>query len=287
MAKKKGLDYQTVKACFDAQRLLAAHNDPHPQKLGDRTYGLGQRSYYSTPPFQVVYSQQEIVICPSVAYKDWALEKLMESYPDGVTREFYRSPDKEYISFLDVTGVRRYNLIPEDGIRIQADGSGYKVMNPVQDYHISVDRAKAAEARKPAEDLYDYINTLWDMVPDPASYNDRPSYGPGELPAIDDRDKWYEYVYAAKWSKYDTIAKSTVLARIRSEYTEKALAYKVTPVPDTETSHSAHWDKLEDLRKAGMLEPYEGKFKPKKKRVKKPKEKKETGDGQSMAAGSL
>lgn len=256
----KGLEYKTIKECYDAQQLLIKYRQTDPTKIGDRTYGLGNCYIDGKPHPQVLYSQQEITIYPSNVYRDFQVTGLLEFYPDGVSRVYFRHPEKEYVTFLDASGTKRFYLIPKHGLRIQRDGTGYKAMNPVPDYHIEVDRSKAREARKPAEDLYNYLNSLWDMLPD-IEYKDRPMHVIGTIPAVDDREAWYDYLIAAKYAKYGALAKDTILQRIRSLYTEEALAYKVVPVPDTQTDHTLHWDKLDALRAAGMLEIYEGKQK--------------------------
>jgi hypothetical protein len=254
------LDYKTVKALTDAQTIVARNRGLSPTKIGDRTYELTD---YNCP--RVIYSQQEITIHPWWETRYGCDDRAARVYPGGVRRISYSNPLKEYVAFHDAGGTARFYLVPEEGLRIQRDGEGYKAMNAPQDYHIEVDRAKAKEARKPAEELYDAINILWDMIPEPEDWDDR-SYQPQDfLPAIAaDREAWYAYVLAAKYPKYGSLSKAVVLGKIRQHYTDEALAFSITRVPDTRTDHTEHWGRIDELRRAGALLEFEGRQRRKK-----------------------
>lgn len=263
------LDYKIVKACYDANKLLSKYGI-RPVKISDRVYqvdrwGLGSGT---------VYSQQEVTIFRESSFprSDFERNYQHNRYPAGIKHIVFKYPEKQYISFADSAGTTRYYVIPRAGLRIKPDGPGYKAMNPMQDYHIEVDRAAAKASRKQVEDLIEYLTVMWDLIPAPESYNDRPQYTSDVIPEGDcGRELWFDYLLAAKYARYGSLALSTVLSRIRDHYTEKALAYQVTPVPDTKTDHTEHWNKLDSLRDAGKLVMYEGK--PRKKRKKKlPKE---------------
>lgn len=258
-----GLDYKTVKELYDAQELLKACGHMTITKEGDRKYST-QGGYYES---SIVYSQQEFVINPSRhTYREAETTRLLARYPEGVGRVYVRTPYKEYVSFNDSTGVLRFYLIPAGGLRIQRDGAGYKVMNPVRDYRITVDRVKAKEARKPAEDLLQFVSNLWDMIPEIMDYKQRPTYTPTKVPDINDRTTWHDYLNGMKNGRYDRYAKSTTMARLRAHFTQGDLAYQITEVPDTKVDHTEHWVQLDALRAAGMLEKFEGPVKKKRRK---------------------
>jgi hypothetical protein len=259
-----GLDYPTVKKLYDAQQLIASYGHLPIEKTGDRAYQI--RGGWLTG--NISYSQQEFTIKPSFAYRSEDVRHLLTKYPVNVGRVYYHRPSKEYISFKDGAGVLRYYVMPPDGLRIQRDGSGYKAVNPVRDYRIVVDRTAAKEARKPAEDLIKYVTLLWEMIPPPPE-DERPWYVPETIPDVDDRISWQDFLKAAKYAHMGPWALSTTQQKLRAHFTAESLAYKVTPVPDTETDHTEHWDKLSELRRAGKLEKFEGPVKKKRTRKKK------------------
>jgi hypothetical protein len=140
-------------------------------------------------------------------------------------------------------------------------------MNPELDYRIEVDRAKAKEARKPAEDMLNFVSNLWDLIPE-LPYGQRPWHAPSQIPDVEDRSTWHEYLNGMKNAQYGSFAKSTVMQKLRDHFTKDALAFKVTVVPDTKVDHTEHWSQVETLRVAGMLEQFEGPVKKKKVRKK-------------------
>lgn len=253
------LDYKTVKACADARKLLEEY-DIYPHRENLRTYKVGR----------LTYSQQEVHIPQLLnnwAHNQYDHRVLELIFPEGVRHHCFRSPNKEYISFKDANGTDRYYVVPPEGLRIHQVGHFYQVRNPVNDYHIEVDRVKAREARKPAEDLYNYVDTLWDMVPS-LYWADQacPKRRIKEVPEIGDTQGWYDYVNAAKNATYDRIQKSTALAELRKKFTGEALAFNISVVPNNRMDHTAHWGRIDELRAAGRLEQFEGKVKKKRKR---------------------
>lgn len=260
-----GLDYKTVKACYDAQALLVKEGRIEPGKIGDRTYELNLGYYRGAG--KISYSQQEITIYPSNLYRDYDCDNVIRMYPERVGRTFFSNPWKEYIYFYDRDGILRYYLTHHKGLRIQRDGDGYKAINPVQDYRIEVDRVKAKKAREPVEELYNYIASLWDMIEAPDNYNDRPWSVPAILPSMDEREAWHGYLLACKYARRGSMSRETAMTKMRQHFTAESLAYKVTAVPDTRTDHTGHWARLYDIRKAGMLSRWENKNGTKKKKA--------------------
>lgn len=247
----EGLEYQTLVDIYKAREFLQKYSSLSAiEKRNDRTYSVGY----------VTYSPQEILILPREDLKpDWYPE---EALPKGVSRHWFRSPNKEYISFPDGTGVRHYYLIPKDGLRLRKKNELYIALNPIQDYSIRVDRAAAKKAREDGEEFIKYITTIWNMVMCPPD-NERPktSVDFENLPDYEDKDGWFRFLLQAKyprpWYGVRSYQLSTVTQKIRNKFTREGLAYHITPVPTTRMDHTEHWGQIENLRKAGKLDELE------------------------------
>jgi hypothetical protein len=251
-----GLDYKTLADYAKARALIdkiesenLSRNTIWIEQSGDRTCQVGR----------VRYSPQEILILPDRSRDDWYPSYIL---PHGISRILTKTPNKEYIYFDDSQGVKRHYLVPEGGLRLRKRGSSYEVINPVQDYSISVDRTAARKAREDVEEFINYIRTIWNVVMCPP-YNERPySRNLDSLPDYDDKDAWFQYLLGAKYPKYGgSLTLDTVLQKIRNKKTQEALAYHVVPVPDTKMDHTEHWYMIDALRAAGKLEKWEGKRK--------------------------
>jgi hypothetical protein len=257
------LTYKDVKAAYEARQVLAKTNNPSVTREGDRTFLVGREQH--------VYSQQEILLKPSTMWSvhgEWDHRIIELYYPPGVSHYCYRNPHKQYIGFVDSIGMQRFYVMPDKGLRLQRDGSSYKVMNAVQDYQIDVDRAAAKEAREPAEKLITFVDNLWYMVDCPPDH-ERVWYISANLPNHEDTAAWMTYIKEAKFARYGHLEKSTVLQKIRDRYTSQELAYKITPLPSTMRHHNRHWAMVPHLRAAGKLAPFEGPIKKKRERAKR------------------
>jgi hypothetical protein len=257
------LTYQRIKEAYDAIQLIRAmpggmswwSPSVVPYPVNDQA--KGGRSYVIHNGSKIVYSQQQVVIEQSGQTSVSDYDKFL---PVGVTRVQYRGPLKEYVTFLDVSGTRRYYYVPRNyGLRLVRNGNSYICANPLVDYRIEVDRAKAKTAREEANELLEYLAAIWDIQTVPVDYQ-RPWRPDDYMPAMnDDRDKWHEYLLSWKYAQRGSVSKDTCLKKIRDRYTSDSLAYKITVVPDTTTDHTSHWGMLGELRKAGLLKQYEDK----------------------------
>lgn len=238
-----GLSYQEIVDVYKAQELVRKYPGYWIEQKNKRTYRLEP----------VTYSPQEICIDarPTIRNEWYNLHHL----PAGIHRHAFPKPHKEYISFEDDQKITRFYLVPPEGLRLRKKGNKYTVLNPIQDYSISVDRSAAKRAREDAADLIHYIETIWKVV-SPPPYNERP-YGQADfnhLPSQDKKDSWFELLLRAKYPRNGYgLSLSSVIQKIRNSCTRSALAYKVVPVPNTRMDHTEHWGVLEELKKAGKM----------------------------------
>lgn len=254
------LDYQTIADWCKADDLIHKIRG----KVREWSYRPIQEGPRSFRLANTVYSPQEILIKSRPDINDgWYPDNTL---PAGIERTVTVSPRKEYISFVDAGGTKRYYLVPKEGIRLKKKGGSYKVVNPIPDYSIYVDRALAKKAREDAEELIDYVTTLWNVLIEPPDHRPHSVPDIDEMPSADNKEAWFDFLVGAKYPRDGySWALSTLTQKIRDKCTRDALAYAVTPVPDTRMDHTAHWGMLDALRAAGRLEQYEGKRKEKRK----------------------
>lgn len=256
------LDYALAKKIFEAEEFLRQYKENYTTY--DQAYftQLGKRTVeVETRGFRAQYSQQEIRIFPrGKSYRAYSLEQADLVYPDGVTPKIITTPHhKEYVAVRQPDGSDLYYLIPAGGLRLQRNGGGtFKVVNPINDYRIEIDRKKAKEAREKYEELIKFIKTLWDLIDEPPM-GDRPNTVPSTLPNPDDRTAWHNYLLGCKWARWKRISLDTLIKQIYGNLSAEENAYKVSLVPNTQTDCTDHYYKLEELRVAGALEKFEGK----------------------------
>jgi hypothetical protein len=132
----------------------------------------------------------------------------------------------------------------------------YVPVKPIPDYEIRIDRPLKRACIKRWDDFFEYMETMWDLIPD------KPT--PAALTAAADalnnpldydlRGSWYpplQYLKATNgWSKAD------FRAHVESVVMARDLPYEVKRVPEIKMSHTQHWsmNRVQQLGMRGMLD---------------------------------
>lgn len=241
-------NYETIKELYSAKRLVHEYRHLYyVDKQGDRTFKV----------YQVTYSPQEIRILPDRYHNSAQNLAAARSYPDGVNRHLLIGPRKEYISFVDSGGTKRYYWIPESGIRLRPKNDNYVVIDPPLDVSISVSRSLAKEAYAKYADYLDYINGLWDMVGTHGVAYPQGHVMHIHFPVTSVKEFWMYNLYYFK--HIHGVTKDTALQKIRAEIVSRELAYEIAVVPDTMMDNTAHWVAYSRLKAAGRLKQFETK----------------------------
>lgn len=163
-------------------------------------------------------------------------------WPRGIRWHATTSPRKEYI---EVTGydknIRYYLMPPYKGYgtanRTYLTIQPHPVLNytpvyPITDYRITVSRKKKNAAMKVWQPVFDYMHTIWDLLP-----IDQPVLPPATID-LEDKEPWYRLCQHYKRS---TIGKEGVKYFIEKIVMATDLPYNVELVPNTHMSHTDHW----------------------------------------------
>lgn len=248
-----GTTYEEIKELNEKRGYVRARRAIHeiyPVEGGSDAFNVGN----------IIYKPDSVHIPFNSTCDAHTDRGYLESLPQGIRRVIFTNPNKEYMAFtLDGEDEVKYFLVhPQHGLTVYPvpGTTKFTVDITYQDYEITVDRKLTNETytKGPASGFYQYVQSMWDLMPQPEKItNYYPRY-PG-YQDVCDKDKWYSSLLALKFTYGPSIKKSTALKYIRTILLQEASAFKMVEVPNTTTSHNKHWSwsQIDKLLKKGRL----------------------------------
>lgn len=150
-----------------------------------------------------------------------------DGWPSMVSWMAFTNPRKEYAVIEDLNCIKRYWVIPPEGLLLMPHPDlRYVPVEPVQDYKVSVDVSKTYRLHHD-HPLYERIISLWTLIETEAD-------GIGYSLNLDEPNTWY------KWIRYQKTCLRTMKYTLDRVTEALGKVYKFEPIPPTTYHHGDH-----------------------------------------------